>query len=142
ASGKGGGGLRSWREIGSGCRGSERESVRRERWTKSRMTWRHFPPQSLMTTRGDAAARGRPRRVLFIQATEPAGYPPLIHASSLMADAGWEVTFLSAPFDGMTLVLDSHPRIAVHAIASRPSHVFRKAAYARYLVSAAALAWR
>ena len=44
--------------------------------------------------------KGGPRRVLFIQATEPAAYPPLIHASMLMAEAGWEVTFLSAPFDG------------------------------------------
>src|SRR5439155_5937562 len=86
-------------------------------------------------------ARRRPR-VLFIQATEPAGYPPLIHASSLMADAGWEVTFLSAPLAGMMLILDPHPRIVVHAIASRPSPVLRKVAYARYLASAAALASR
>ena len=80
--------------------------------------------------------------MLFLQATEPAGYPPLIHASCLMADAGWEVTFLSAPIAGMTLILNPHPRISVYAIASRPSHVIRKAAYARYLASAAALALR
>jgi hypothetical protein len=29
-------------------------------------------------------------RVLFIQAANPGAYPPLIHASTLMAEAGWE----------------------------------------------------
>ena len=84
--------------------------------------------------------KGGPRRVLFIQATEPAGYPPLIHASSLMAEAGWEVTFLSAPIEGNRLELPRHPRIAVRAIPTRPSHVMGKAAYARYAAAAARLA--
>jgi glycosyltransferase involved in cell wall biosynthesis len=83
---------------------------------------------------------GAPRRVLFIQATEPAGYPPLIHASKLMADAGWDVTFLSAPIAGIRLELARHPRIAVQAIPTRPSHVWGKAAYARYAAAAARLA--
>jgi glycosyltransferase involved in cell wall biosynthesis len=83
-----------------------------------------------------------PRRVLFIQATEPAGYPPLINAASLMAEAGWEVTFLSAPIEGNRLELPSHPRIAVRAIPPRPSHVMGKAAYVRYAVCAADLALR
>ena len=43
-----------------------------------------------------SSCRGN-RRVLFVQATNPGAYPPLIHASMLMAEAGWEVTFLSAP---------------------------------------------
>jgi glycosyltransferase involved in cell wall biosynthesis len=81
-------------------------------------------------------------RVLFIQAAEPAGYPPLIHASMLMAEAGWEVTFLSAPVEGNRLELSFHPRIAVEAIPRRPSHVMGKAAYARYAAAAARLALR
>ncbi len=85
---------------------------------------------------------GSPRRVLFIQATEPARYPPLIHASSLMAEAGWDVTFLSAPIEGSRLELPRHPRIAVRAIPARPSHVMGKAAYARYATAAARLALR
>src|ERR1700676_5199008 len=83
---------------------------------------------------------GTRRRVLFIQATEPASYPPLIHASSLMAEAGWEVIFLSAPIEGNRLELPRHPRIAVRAIPPRPSHVMRKATYARYAVAGARLA--
>jgi glycosyltransferase involved in cell wall biosynthesis len=79
-------------------------------------------------------------RVLFIQATEPGAYPPLIHASSLMAEAGWEVTFLSAPFEGNQLELSHHPRIAVRTIPRRPSHVMGKAAYACYVAAASLLA--
>lgn len=89
----------------------------------------------------DRRDRG-PRRVLFIQATEPACYPPLIHASMLMAEAGWEVTFLSAPFAGRLLELPRHPRIAQQAIPMRPSYVMGKAAYARYAAAAARLALR
>jgi glycosyltransferase involved in cell wall biosynthesis len=80
------------------------------------------------------------KRVLFIQATEPAGYPPLIHASGLMAEAEWEVTFLSAPFEGNRLELPHHPRIAVRTIPTRPSHVMGKAAYVGYAAAAARLA--
>jgi glycosyltransferase involved in cell wall biosynthesis len=82
------------------------------------------------------------RRVLFVQATEPAAYPPLIHASCLMAEAGWDVTFLSAPIEGSRLELPRHPRISQWAIPTRPSHVMGKAAYARYAVASARLALR
>jgi glycosyltransferase involved in cell wall biosynthesis len=59
-----------------------------------------------------------------------------------MAEAGWEVTFLSAPFEGNRLKLPHHPRIALRAIPARPSHVMGKAAYARYAAAAALLALR
>src|SRR5690242_337110 len=89
-----------------------------------------------------AVTAGMPRRVLFIQATEPAGYPPLINAACLMAEAGWEVTFLSAPINGNRLELPSEPRIAVRAIPPRSSHVMGKAAYVRYAAAAADLSLR
>jgi glycosyltransferase involved in cell wall biosynthesis len=85
---------------------------------------------------------GWARRVLFIQATEPAGYPPLINAAILMAEAGWDVTFLAAPIAGNRMLLPTHPRIAVHAIAERPSHVIGRLAYLRYSAAAAQLALR
>jgi glycosyltransferase involved in cell wall biosynthesis len=88
-----------------------------------------------------AGAR-RARRALFIQATAPAAYPPLIHATTLLAEAGWDVTFLSAPIEGMTLSLIPHPRITVRSISSRPSHVMRKTDYAQYILCAAYLALR
>src|SRR6516164_2825344 len=81
-------------------------------------------------------------RVLFIQATNPGAYPPLIHASVLMAEAGWEVTFLSAPIDGDELALEPHPRIKIHEVRTRPSHVISKVDYAVYAAAAAQLALR
>jgi glycosyltransferase involved in cell wall biosynthesis len=84
--------------------------------------------------------RWRAHRVLFVQATEPAGYPPLIHAATLMAESGWEVTFLTAPIAGSRLELPRHPRIAVRSIPPRPSHVMSKPAYARYNAAAAQFA--
>ena len=81
-------------------------------------------------------------RVLFVQATNPGAYPPLIHASILMAEAGWEVTFLSAPFEGNDLALDLHPRIKIRAVRPRSSHVMGKVDYAVYAAAAAQLALR
>jgi hypothetical protein len=80
--------------------------------------------------------------VLFVQATNPGAYPPLIHASILMAEAGWDVTFLSAPIDGNELALDPHPRIKIHEVSPRPSHVLSKVDYTVYAAAAARLALR
>jgi glycosyltransferase involved in cell wall biosynthesis len=91
---------------------------------------------------GRLSGRGGNRRVLFIQATEPGAYPPLIHASMLMAEAGWEVTFLSAPIAGNALALAPHPRVKIHAVRTRPSHVMSSVSYALYAATAAQLALR
>jgi glycosyltransferase involved in cell wall biosynthesis len=82
----------------------------------------------------------RAPRALFLQATEPANYPPLIHASTLMAEAGWEVTLLSAPISGNRLALPPHPRITVRAVGDRPSHAVSKVGYLIYVATAAGLA--
>ena len=89
---------------------------------------------------GRLTSRGGKRRILFVQATNPAAYPPLIHASTLMADAGWEVTLLSAPFAGDPIVMPAHPRMTVRTVRVRPSHVMSKLNYARYATAAARLA--
>ena len=33
-------------------------------------------------------------RILYVQYTNPAGYPPLEHSSRILADAGWSALFL------------------------------------------------
>lgn len=86
--------------------------------------------------------QGRARRVLFVQATEPAAYPPLMHAAGIMAEAGWDVTFLSAPIADKSLAMTSHPRITIRAMPKRPSHVMSRANYLRYTLAAGALALR
>jgi hypothetical protein len=80
--------------------------------------------------------------VLFVQATNPGAYPPLIHASTLMAEAGWDVTFLSAPIDGNELALNPHRRIKIHEVSPRPSHVMSKVDYTVYAAATARLALR
>jgi glycosyltransferase involved in cell wall biosynthesis len=79
---------------------------------------------------------------LFIQGTDAASYPPLINVSLIMAERGWEVHFLSAPIANHALALTAHPRIFVHAMRTRPSHVMSKADYALYWARTAKLAVR
>src|SRR3954469_22123031 len=78
-------------------------------------------------------------RVLFVQATEAGGYPPIIHASSLFASAGARVVILNAPVAGYDLTLPSVPGVQVRNIGSRPSHMMPKATYLRYVWAAARL---
>jgi glycosyltransferase involved in cell wall biosynthesis len=74
--------------------------------------------------------------------SNPGALPPLIHVSTLMADAGWEVTFLSAPIASDRLAMPSHPRVTVRAIRVRPTHVISKLTYALYVSAIARLAVR
>lgn len=81
-----------------------------------------------------------PRVALFIQATEPGAYPPLINAAHIMAEAGWQVTFLAAPVAGKRLSVTPGPGIQVIDVAVRPSHVLSKKAYLAYCRKAVVLA--
>jgi glycosyltransferase involved in cell wall biosynthesis len=79
-------------------------------------------------------------RVLFVQATEAGGYPPILHASSLFAAAGAQVVILNAPVTGYGLTIPVTPGVRVHNIAARSSHVMSKRTYLRYAWTAARLA--
>src|SRR5947207_14881000 len=81
-----------------------------------------------------------PPRVLFVQLLEAGAYPPIIHASTLMADAGWDVIVLNAPFSGMELQFPDDRNIKVRNVSRRPSFVVRKSDYVRYCATAARLA--
>jgi glycosyltransferase involved in cell wall biosynthesis len=74
--------------------------------------------------------------------SNPGALPPLIHVSTLMADAGWEVTLLSAPIAGDQLAMPSHPGLTVRAIRVRPSHVISNLRYADYVTAVVGLAVR
>lgn len=82
------------------------------------------------------------RTALFIQATEPGAYPPLINAAHIMAEAGWQVTFLASPVVGFRLAVTPAPGINVVEVAARPSYVVGKKAYLVYCYKAIALARR
>jgi len=80
------------------------------------------------------------RSVLFLQATEPGAYPPIMNAAFCLADRGWKVTLLAAPMVDLPTHVPAHPGVTVRAIATRPSHVFRPPDYVRYHAAAARLA--
>jgi glycosyltransferase involved in cell wall biosynthesis len=72
------------------------------------------------------------RKVLFIQMTEPGGYPPLINAACVLSGEGWAPTFLSAPFVGHNLSMPDMPELQIEALPPRASHVVTRAVYASY----------
>jgi glycosyltransferase involved in cell wall biosynthesis len=58
------------------------------------------------------------RRILYVQFTDPAAYPPIEHSAVLLAERGWEVLFLgTVRLSELTLELASHPRIRVRRMA-------------------------
>src|ERR1035437_9671550 len=53
-------------------------------------------------------------RILYIQYTNPGGYPPLEHSSRILADSGWSVLFLGTGALGAdSLQFPAHPNITV-----------------------------
>jgi glycosyltransferase involved in cell wall biosynthesis len=56
-------------------------------------------------------------RILYIQYTNPAGYPPLEHSSRILAQADWEVLFLGTGASGAdALRFPPYPHINVYQI--------------------------
>lgn len=57
------------------------------------------------------------RRILYVQFTDPANYPPLEHSSLLLAKRGWDVVFLGVgATDGNGLKLPPVPHLRVRRI--------------------------
>ena len=82
----------------------------------------------------------RTRRVLFVQATEAGGYPPIVNAATVMAAAGWQVLVLNAPIKEHAIAFPRDCGVQLKHMPARPSHVMRKRDYARYVLAAANLA--
>ncbi len=55
------------------------------------------------------------QRILYIQFTDPAAYPPLEHSALLLAARSWDVLFLGTSALGSPrFEMASHPRVRVH----------------------------
>lgn len=82
------------------------------------------------------------RRVLYLQFTNPGGYPPLEHGARILADCGWQVTFLgSGAFgDATNLDMKSHARILTYRMPYVATPWLRKIAYIGYCAWAAMVA--
>jgi glycosyltransferase involved in cell wall biosynthesis len=75
------------------------------------------------------------KRILYIQYTNPAGYPPLEHSSRILAGRGWQVLFLGTDALGShALRFPSHPSICVRQISFQPAGWRQKLHYLRYCV--------
>jgi glycosyltransferase involved in cell wall biosynthesis len=62
----------------------------------------------------------RERRVLYIQYTNPAAYPPLEHSAHILANAGWDVLFAGIEsYGARELRLRAHERISVATVGGR-----------------------
>src|SRR6516165_5639883 len=77
----------------------------------------------------DRAAR-RIQRILYVQYTNPAAYPPLEHSSRILADAGWEVLFLgTGAYGANSLRFPVHPHVTVKQLAFCPAGMRQKLHY-------------
>jgi glycosyltransferase involved in cell wall biosynthesis len=84
-------------------------------------------------------------RVVYIQYTNPAGYPPLEHSSRILANAGWEVLFMGTGALGASqLRLPPHPNVTVRQLPFCGSGLRQKIHYIVYgiWVMAWVVAWR
>ncbi len=93
----------------------------------------------------DAGSDGSERRILYVQFTNPAAYPPLEHSARLFADAGWDVMFLGTGALGADrLEFRPHRRIQVKRMRFVPGGWRQKVRYVGFLlwVTGWALRWR
>ena len=85
------------------------------------------------------------RRILYLQYTNPAAYPPLQHGSRILANRGWEVLFLGREMDDTgDLRFPSHERITVKRLPSVSSGTWQKLHYLTFVLWAMrwTLRWR
>jgi glycosyltransferase involved in cell wall biosynthesis len=73
------------------------------------------------------------KRLLYIQFTNPAGYPPLQHSSRILADAGWQILLLGTGAHGSAaLQFPRHQNVSVKQMRFCPAGWRQKVHYLRY----------
>lgn len=85
------------------------------------------------------------KRIVYVQYTNPAGYPPLEHSSLILARRGWQVLFLGIEsFGTKGFVLPEHVNIQVRLLGAVPPGWRQKLHYAWFCIWAIATAilWR
>ncbi len=84
-------------------------------------------------------------RILYVQYTNPAGYPPLEHSSRILADSDWQVLFLGTGAAGADkLRFPAHPNIRVRQMGFCIAGWKQKLHYFAYVLWAIAwvIRWR
>jgi glycosyltransferase involved in cell wall biosynthesis len=94
--------------------------------------------RALPTTRASG------RRVLYVQYTNPAGYPPIVHSACLLADQGFDVRVLGTDALAAHMKFPRHPRVEVRLMPFQSGGWRQKLHYLRFAlwVLASAVAWR
>jgi glycosyltransferase involved in cell wall biosynthesis len=73
------------------------------------------------------------RRILYLQYTNPAAYPPLQHSALILAEQGWQVLFLGIAGAGAArLVMPRHQNIHNHTVGGRSGGMLAKPKYAAF----------
>ena len=86
-----------------------------------------------------------PSRILYVQYTNPAGYPPLQHSSRMLAGRGWRVLFLGTGALGADVLrFPEHPQIREKRLRFQPPGWRQKGHYLLYCawVLAHVVLWR
>ena len=83
-------------------------------------------------------------RILYVQFTNPAVYPPLEHSATILAESGCDVVLLGLDTLGADMVFVSSPGIAVHLLRRQKPGWRQKLQYAAFACWVAwwVIAWR
>jgi glycosyltransferase involved in cell wall biosynthesis len=77
---------------------------------------------------------GKRPLIVYLQYTNPAGYPPLEHSSRILADSGWDVLFLGNAADGAhSLAIPPHPAISVRRFPAYRRGLVQRANYLAFV---------
>jgi glycosyltransferase involved in cell wall biosynthesis len=89
-------------------------------------------------------SNGRRPRVLYVQYTNPAAYPPIEHSAHILADREFDVLLIGTNILGDSLVIKPHARIQLKLRAFRKGGWRQKVHYASFLLWAVrqAIHWR
>ncbi len=73
------------------------------------------------------------RRILYIQYTNPAAYPPLLHSAAILAEQGWQVLFVGIAGAGSAqLAMPQQDHVQVKTLGNRSGGALGKARYAAF----------
>lgn len=85
------------------------------------------------------------KRIVFVQYTDPASYPPVEHSTRILADQGWQVLLLgTGTFRPSSIALPEHPNVTVKTLGFQRPGWRQKVHYLRFCLHAwyAILRWR
>ena len=90
---------------------------------------------TLKHSKAESVKKMSNRRILYLQFTNPAAYPPLEHSSQILADLGWQVLFLgTGAFGAQDLRFIDHPNIVVKHMSFPAPGWRQKFAYIAYIL--------